>query len=224
MKREDLHIVNIRKDVVDMSKLLSKKQLMAGSWGNVSARIDKDSYAITPSGHSYETLTPDDIIIVNAEGAKLTGNLYPSTETKLHVAIYKKFPEAGAVIHTHSIFACTLAVLHRDLPPIIEDAAQVIGGTVTCARYALPGTETLAQNVLSAIGKKRAAFMANHGVVCWGRDLKEAYMTAELVEKAAEIYCTAATMGGAQELSQDDVEVMHNFYVQHYYKRQRGEE
>ena len=224
MKREDLHIVNVRKEVVATSQLLSKKALMAGSWGNVSARIDKDSYAITPSGHSYETLTPDDIIIVNREGVKMTGNSYPSTETKLHVAIYKKFPEAGAVIHTHSIFACTMAVLRHDLPPIIEDTAQVVGGSVDCAAYAMPGTEELAQNVLQALGKKRAAFMANHGVVCWGRDMKEAYMTAELVEKAAEIYCTAASLGGAKELSKKDVEVMHKFYVEHYFKRQRGEE
>jgi L-fuculose-phosphate aldolase len=224
MKREDLHIVNIRKAVVEMSKLLSKKALMAGSWGNVSARIDKDSYAITPSGHSYDTLTPDDIIIVNSDGVKMTGNSYPSMETKLHVAIYKHFPEAGAVIHTHSIYASTLAVLHKDLPPIIEDTAQVIGGAVTCAEYALPGTDQLAENVLTAMGKKRAAFMANHGVVCWGRDMKEAYMTAELVEKAAEIYCIASGMGGAKELSKKDVQVMHDFYVEHYFKRQRGEE
>jgi L-fuculose-phosphate aldolase len=223
-KNEDLHIINIRKEVVDISKMLSRQGLTTGSWGNISARIDKDSYAITPSGHSYETLTPDDIIIVNNKGIKMTGNLYPSSETKLHVAIYNQFKDSGAVIHTHSVFSSVMAVLHKDLPAIIEDTAQVVGGSVDCSQYAMPGTEELAKNVIAALGSKRAAFIANHGVVCWGRDMKEAYMTAELVEKASEIYCMASTMGGAKLLDPKEVEIIHNFYIEHYFKRQRGQE
>jgi L-fuculose-phosphate aldolase len=223
-KNEDLHIINIRKEVVDVSKMLSRQGLTTGSWGNISARIDKDSYAITPSGHSYETLTPDDIIIVNNKGIKMTGNLYPSSETKLHVAIYNQFKDSGAVIHTHSVFSSVMAVLHKDLPAIIEDTAQVVGGSVDCSQYAMPGTEELAKNVIAALGSKRAAFIANHGVVCWGRDMKEAYMTAELVEKASEIYCMASTMGGAKILDPKEVQTIHNFYIEHYFKRQRGQE
>jgi L-fuculose-phosphate aldolase len=208
MKREDLHIVNVRKEVVVTSQLLSKKALMAGSWGNVSARIDKDSYAVTPSGHSYDTLTPDDIVIVNSDGMKMTGNSYPSTETKLHVAIYKQFPEAGAVIHTHSILCQHLgraaqrpAAYHRRYGP-----GRIGGAVDLCGLRDAGHRGAGAERADRLWVRKRAAFMANHGVVCWGRDMKEAYMTAELVEKAAEIYCTAAGLGGAKELSKKDVE------------------
>jgi L-fuculose-phosphate aldolase len=210
--------------VLDMSKLISQRQLVAGSWGNVSARIDKNTYAITPSGRPYATMVLEDIAVIDSHGQKLTGNYLPSSETKLHVAIYQKFPEAGGIIHTHSIYACVLAACHKDLPPIMEDLVQVLGGPVTCAKYALPGTEELAQNVVAAMEHTSAAFMANHGLVCWGRDVKEAYLISELVEKTARIYCKTLALGPAQEISPEDAQIMHKFYLEHYSKRQRGEE
>jgi len=224
-QEQKLKITNLRKAIVASCKLLSQKQLMAGSWGNVSAKAASTTYAITPSGHGYDDLLDEDIVIINAQGAVLAGNLLPSSEAKLHLAIYQKFPQAGAIVHTHSIYASVLAVLHKTLPPIIEDAVQVIGGSICCAAYALPGTKELAHNVLIALeDNKHAAFLANHGLICWGRDLKEAVLTAELTEKAAKIYCTAQTLGSVQELKAEDVKTMHDFYLQHYSKRQRGEE
>lgn len=211
-------------EIVAVSQLLSSKQLVAGSWGNVSARVTESTYAITPSGRSYATLTAKDIVLINDREEKLAGTALPSSEAKLHLAIYQNFPQAGAILHTHSLYASTLAAAHKDLPPIMEDTVQVVGGRVNCARYALPGTEQLASNVVAALGDKRAALLANHGVVCWGRDLQEAVLTAELVEKAAQIYCMAANLGGAQELTPEAIKIIHAFYIQHYAKRQRGEE
>lgn len=221
---EETKLLTVRQAVADMGRLLLQKQLLAGTWGNISVRIDKDCYAITPSGAPYATMQAEDVVLINAKGEKVTGERTPSSETPLHVAIYKNLEAAQAIIHTHSIYASVLATARKDLPPIIEDLLQICGGSVCCAAYALPGTKELAKNVLKALGDKKAALMANHGLVCWGRDLQEALLTAEITEKAAQIYCIAASMGGAVQLSDEDVKVMHDFYEAHYAKRQRGDE
>ena len=221
---ESNNIIKAREGIVAMGIKMIDKKMMAGSWGNISVRIDKDLYAITPSGHNYESLTVDDIVIVNKDGDKVSGNLIPSTETALHIAIYKEYPQAKAVIHTHSIYASALAAMRKDLPPIIEDAVEIVGSTVRCAKYALPGTKELSKNAVEALGENRAALMANHGAVCWGEDLYEAFMIAEIVEKAAQIFCIASSMGGVVQLNEEQIAVMHKFYLEHYSKRQKGEE
>lgn len=154
----------------------------------------------------------------------LDGALIPSSELPLHLAIYKALPEANAVVHTHSIYASACAAARRDIPPLIEDMVQIMGGAVHCAEYALPGTEMLAQNVIKAMDGKRAALLANHGVAAWGVTLDEAMMVAGIVEKAAQLYCITQSLGGAVLLPQSDIDAMHGFYEAHYRKRQLGEE
>ena len=116
--------------------------------------------------------------------------------------------------------------MHKPIPALIEDLVQIIGGSVDVAEYALPGTEALAANAVKALQNKKAALLANHGVVCWGSSLNSALMTAEIVEKAAQIYYICETMGRAKLLPEADIAVMHDFYKQHYSKRQteKGDE
>lgn len=160
------------------------------------------------------------------QGNKIVGTLIPSSETPLHLAVYEAIPEAQAIVHTHSIYASACAAMHKPIPALIEDLVQIIGGSVDVAEYALPGTEALAANAIKALQNKKAALLANHGVVCWGSSLNSALMTAEIVEKAAQIYCICETMGGAKLLPESDIAVMHDFYKQHYSKRQteKGDE
>ena len=211
-------------DIVATGQKLLAEKLLAGSWGNLSVRIDDKRIAISPSGRGYDTLAPADIVVVDLNGKVVAGDLLPSSELPLHLAIYNNIKECGAIVHTHSIYASACAVARVAVPPIIEDLVQIIGGSVACAEYALPGTDLLANNVLTAMGSKRAVLMANHGVVTWGATLKEALMIAELTEKAAQIYYISKGLGGPVLLSDEDVELMHRFYTEHYSKRQRGEE
>lgn len=197
--------------------------MIAGSWGNLSIKIDENSCVITPSGRSYDSLDTDDVVLVDMSGQKLRGTLIPSSELPLHLAIYQALPEARAIVHTHSIYASACAAMHKPIPPLVEDLVQIIGGQVDVAEYALPGTQALAVNAIAALKNKKAALLANHGVVCWGATLETALMTAEIVEKAAQIYCICASMGGAVPLPESDIEIMHNFYQQHYLKRQMNE-
>ena len=217
-------IATMRQQIVETGHALIEKNLVAGSWGNISCRIDDKQFAITPSGRGYQTLQPDDIVVVDGKCSVIDGILIPSSESPLHAAIYAACPEAGAIIHTHSIYASALAAMHKSVPAYIEDIVQIIGGRVECAVYALPGTEELARNAVTAMGGRKAVLLANHGAVTWGKNLADALIVAEVLEKAAQIAIICQQCGGAVELPDEDIKVMHQFYTQHYQKRQQGEE
>ena len=244
----------IRQEVVDAGLTLAHSGMTIGTYGNISRRVNENCIAITPSGRDYEQLTAADIVITDlagevqkteasglaqemdgpdaeqgnrAKGSDKTASvlLRPSSELSLHLEIYKNFPEARAVVHTHSVYASALAVAHKDLPPIIEDLVQITGGAVRCTEYALAGTKLLGQKAVEAMqGGRSAALLANHGAVCWGRNLKEALATAQLLEKAAQIYCIAHSFGSPFPLNEKTVNTVHDFYLNHYSRRQRGEE
>lgn len=214
-----------RAAIVEMGRRLIEKRLVAGSWGNISCRAGQQAIAITPSGRGYEHLAPSDIVLLDNAGRVVDGERIPSSESKLHVAIYAACPEAQAVIHTHSIYASALAAMRRSVPAIIEDIVQICGGSVNCAEYAFPGTQQLADAAVKALAGRKAALLANHGAVCWGKSLDDALVVAEILEKAAQIAVICAGCGGkAYELDEADAAAMHSFYEQHYSKRQMGEE
>ncbi len=221
---EKLHYLEARQSIVEMGHQLTAKNLVAGSWGNISVRVGEGLYAITPSGRGYNHQQPQDIVIIDQNCMRVEGELTPSSESRLHTAIYAACPQAQAIIHTHSIYASALAAMHKAVPAIIEDLVMLIGGSVACAEYAMPGTEQLAVNAVQALQGRRAVLLANHGAVCWGKNLEDALMVAEILEKSAKIAIICQSCGGAVELSGEDVAVMHDFYEQHYSKRQLGEE
>ena len=213
-----------RESIVAMGKELIERKLVAGSWGNISVKLADGVYAVTPSGRGYANQKPEDIIIIDDACNTLDGELTPSSESKLHTAIYNACPEAKAIIHTHSIYASALAAMRKPVPAIIEDIVQIIGGRVNCAEYALPGTQELADNAVAALNGRKAVLLANHGAVCWGKSLEDALIVCEILEKAAQIAIICQSCGGAVELSNEDAEIMHDFYEKHYSKRQMGTE
>ena len=220
----EIQIADARKSIIEIGLKLLNKNLVAGSWGNISMKIDKDSYAITPSGRPYDLLREDDIIIVNSDGTKLAGFGIPSSELLLHLAIYKKYPMFNAIIHTHSIYASACAAMHRQIPPLLEDTAQISGGSIKVARYALAGTKELANNAVEAMGTSNAVLLANHGAVSCGKSLDEALIVAEIVEKSAHVHCITASVGESFPLPTNDIKILRNFYTEHYSKRQGGDD
>ena len=239
------NLEKIRQAVVDAGLVLAHSSMTIGTYGNISCRVDENHIAITPSGRDYEQLTSADIVVTDLEGgvqkidsddgnkSKDAGNnlgnnavpLRPSSELPLHLEIYKNFPEARAIVHTHSVYASALAVAHKDLPPVIEDLTQITGGAVRCTDYTIAGTKELGLKAVEAMeGGRSAALLANHGAVCWGRNMKGALATAQILEKAAQIYCIAHSFGSSFPLNETTVNTLHDFYMNHYSKRQRGEE
>lgn len=217
------HTERIKAEILAVGCAMLDQGLVTGTWGNISARIPGTPLiAITPSGKGYREIIPTDIVVVDVTGRIIEGAFKPSSELPLHLAIYKARADIQAVVHTHSVFASACAVAQQRIPPIIEDLVQLVGGSVEVADYALPGTDMLAKNIVVALGQKNAVLMANHGVVGCGQSLAEGMMACELVEKAAQIYIYANQIGGAKVLSNEDVAVMHEFYIEYYRERQQG--
>lgn len=208
--------MDIRSEIIRIGKALVKQGLVASTWGNISVKKDEESFYITPSGMEYEILEPDDLVLIDFTGKIIEGHRKPSSELSLHQAFYHFREDICAVVHTHSIYASAYSVLRKPIPPFIEDMAQVIGGAVEVAEYALPGTKELAQNAVNSLGNRGAILLANHGVVGVGPSLAEAYKACLLVEKTAHIGLTAQAIGQPVILSKDDVEWMRKAYLTSY--------
>lgn len=210
---ERLQLINGCTDLLSMG-------LNLGTWGNVSVINRKNGLVvITPSGVDYKSLKPEDLVIVNLNGDLVEGKLKPSIETGLHLEVYKTRDDVGAVAHTHSIFATAAAAARVPIPAVVEDMAQIIGGDVQVANYALPGTPELAVNAVKALESRNAVLLANHGAVGVGKNLKEAILACQVVEKTAQVYAYAKLFGNPVMLSQQDIEEMHSFYVNKYKQR-----
>ncbi len=209
-----------RQNVVAKGKEILASKLTIGTWGNISCRVpETDWFAITPTGMSYDTLVPDDIVVLDNHGVCVKGARLPSIELPLHLAVYRGRQDVQAIIHTHSTYATAMAAARKEIPGAVEDLVQIVGGNVRVNEYALPGTEQLGLNTLKALEDRNAVLLANHGMLGVGSSLDEALKVCQIVEKAAEIIIVAQLMGGVVELSPTDVEGMRNFYLHSYGQR-----
>jgi L-fuculose-phosphate aldolase len=178
-------------------KLLSTTQKLAelglnkGTSGNCSVRSG-DGFLVTPSGMGVEDMTPASMVQMCFDGSfelQVESNAKkPSSEWRFHRDIFASRPGINAVIHTHSMFATTLACLHKDIPPFHYMIAVVGGDTIRCAPYALFGSQALSDNALSALQDRKACLLANHGMIALGRDLEDALAVTVEVENLCEQY------------------------------------
>lgn len=181
------------------------RNLTTGSGGNLSIRLEAPAQVIiTPSGLEYNDMTPDDMVICDRRGTVMAGPHKPSSEIGFHLALYRQRPEIGAVVHTHSVYATTLACMHREIPPV-HYLVGFSGTKVPLAPYATFGTEALADAVAASIGQYNALLLANHGLVAVGRDLPTAFNVAEEIELVARIYYQTLVAGGAKILSEEQM-------------------
>jgi L-fuculose-phosphate aldolase len=196
--------------------------LVDGTWGNISARVSPELMAITPSGRDYRGIAAEDIVLVDVVTGEIKGGGKPSTETPLHAAVYRERPEIGAVVHTHSMSASTVAAARREVPPILDDFAQIVGPSLRTADYSLPGSGRMARAVVKAMRGRMAALLANHGAVAVGRDMKEALLCARMVEKGCRVFIEAEFLGGAKPLAPLEAWAMHKVFLAKYSKIERG--
>jgi L-fuculose-phosphate aldolase len=186
----------LRRDVVKGAKAIFTKGLVETGEGNVSVRNGKkEELFITPSFNQYETLKPNEIVHLNFEGKALSAGKLPSTEAKMHIAIYKSRPKVQAVIHTHSPFATMLSIVQKKIPIIMEEMYIFLGGSIDVSEFGEAHTIEIGDVALKALDIKNAALLANHGVIVCGKSLDHAIKFAELVEKLAKIYWGALQIG-----------------------------
>ena len=187
-----------RADLVAFARRMAGDGLALGTSGNLSVRR-QDTIAITPSGVPYERMSPADICLVRLGGTPLPG-LRPSTETPMHLAVYRA-TGAGAIVHTHSPFVVALSTVLDELPAVHYAMAD-LGGIVRVAPYVRFGTPELAQSAVAALAGRSAVILRNHGALTCGPDLARAYHRAATLEWLARGYWHASLAGTPHTLTE----------------------
>jgi len=197
-----------REEIVFFGRKLLASKLTTGSGGNLSIFDRKLGYiAIKPTGVDYHEMKPEDVVVINPAGEIVDGCLKPSSEVSLHLGLLKARPDMNAVIHTHQVYATTLACLNWEIPAV-HYLVGFSGNKVPLAPYATYGTPELAHNIVQAISHYNACLMANHGIVTIGANLLEAFNVAEELELVARLYYQTKCIGTPKILSDQEMEVV----------------
>lgn len=184
---------SLRHALITTAKTLLDARLNNGTAGNVSLRVDQ-GFLITPSGLHPGRCGPEDVVRMDLDG-RPSGSRKPSSEWRFHLDLYAGRPEVGAIIHTHSPFATTLACQRRDIPAFHYTVARFGGNDLRCAPYAAFGSAELSRVLQVALRGRSACLMANHGATVLGRDLDDAVELAFELELLCELYWRALQGG-----------------------------
>jgi L-fuculose-phosphate aldolase len=208
-----------RQSVIDAGLDLTRTGLSPQQSGNVSIRF-RDGMLITPTGMAYSDPLPGDIVWMTLDGHIPAGIRRPSSEWRMHAAIYAARADAQAIVHAHSDFAVTLAVMKRDIPPFHYMVAVLGGRDIRCAPYATFGTQELAGYAVAALRDRKACLLAHHGQIALGGGIKEALKLAHEVETLSAQYWRALQIGEPPLL--DDAEMARVVETFRSYGQQSG--
>lgn len=200
MQRED----GLAEEVLLTARGINTSGINRGTAGNVSARCAEDGFLITPTGMEYAAIQAADIVPMTWDG-RGCGTRKPSSEWRFHRDIYQARPEIGAVIHTHSPFATTLACLGCEIPPFHYMIARFGGKNVRCADYATFGSQALSEAALLALHERQACLLAHHGMIVCAANLKQALALAIEFETLCEQYWRVLQIGTPRLLPDDEM-------------------
>ncbi len=193
------------REIVDVSRRLSAKGLVAATDGNVTARLGNGNFLSTRTALNKALTTANDIVEVNAMGEPVSSPLKPSSELGMHLFIYQERTDIGAVVHAHPPYATAFAVAGLGLDGCVFPEVIVGLGAIPLAEYATPSTPEVAASLAPFVKSATAILLKNHGVVTYGRDLNEAYDKMEKVEHAAHILLLARILGGEEKLTAEQL-------------------
>ena len=197
-----------RESIVEYGKKLVTSNLTKGTGGNLSAfNREKGLFAISPSGIDYFKIKVEDVVVMDLEGNKVDGDRVPSSEYEMHRIFYANREDIDALIHTHTMYATTLACLNWELPPVHYMVA-LAGLNVRCAKYATYGTRELAENAFEAMKDRKAVLLANHGLLAGADTLANAFNITEEIEYCAELYYRAKSIGEPVILPEEEMVLM----------------
>ncbi|MCU1353104.1 MAG: ribulose-5-phosphate 4-epimerase-like epimerase or aldolase [Acidimicrobiales bacterium] len=182
-------------EVLAAAKQMLADGLVEGTSGNISGRLEDGLVCLSPSSVPYDTMTLDDLVIVDLDGKVVSGERSPTTEKDLHLGALRRYPELGSVIHTHAVYATMFALAHEAVPAVIEEVVVYVGGDVPCCAYKGTGTAALGDEVADHLADRGAALLANHGLVTCASSPTKALHIAALVERTAKIVWGARAMG-----------------------------
>jgi len=207
----------LREQVWKLHLELPKSGLVMWTGGNVSARDPETGLVvIKPSGVKYADLRPEHLVILDADGKIVEGDLKPSSDTASHLYIYRHRPDVNGAVHTHSPYATAFAALGRPIPVYLTAMGDEFGGPVPCGGFALIGGEQIGQVVVESIGSSPAVLLKNHGVFTIGQTVEAAVKAAVMVEDVARTVWLALQLGQPDEIPPEDVAKLHHRYTHVY--------
>lgn len=199
-----------REDIVQIGRLVFQKEWAASNHSNISIRLDTERILATPTGMCNGMMHPDDLIVLDDGGKKISGHREETSEINMHLAIYNLRPDIRAVVHARPPVATGFAAAGKPLNPALLPEAII--ACVPIAEYDQPGTmELLIEPMRPLIPKHNALLLVNHGAVCYGEDVFQAYFRMETVEHSARIQLFAQLVGGPKVLPRREVdELLHS--------------
>lgn len=212
MLLEDLRI-----QLVEAGRTISKSGMVASTQGNISV-CDREQglMAITPSGMDYDLTTPADIVVTDLHGKVIDGERRPSSELPVHAYYYRARQDIQALVHTHSPFATALSLVNKEVPPVMAQLAEAVGGSVPVAPFVIGGSEEMGRISLEVMGEKNAVLLKNHGVIAVGKNLPSALFVAMMVEDTAKVYTYACIHGTPDPIPQEFNEAIRNWFKEGY--------
>jgi len=188
---------DVRAQVLHVAQAMHAAGLVVGTAGNVSGRLPGgDTVCMTPSSLPYETMTLDDLVVVDLDGHKVgDAGGSPTSEKVLHLDCYRAYPEVGGVVHTHAPHASMFALVREPIPAAIEEVVIYLGGDIPCTDYRMTGTDELGVEVAAKLADRSAALVANHGLVCIGKHAEDALHASLVTERTAQIVWGARALG-----------------------------
>ena len=192
----------VRAQVLRVAQAIHAAGLVVGTAGNVSGRMpDADTVCMTPSSMAYDTMTVDDLVIVDLDGHKVDeGGGSPTTEKVLHLDCYRRYPEVGGVVHSHAPYASMFALVRQPIPAAIEEVVIYLGGDIPCCDYRRTGTAELGSEVAAKLVDRSAALVANHGLVSIGAHAEDALHASLVAERTAQIVWGARALGSVHQI------------------------
>ena len=180
-----------KEEVLWGCRLMVERGYLLGTVGNLSARADgTDLVVITPTSLPYDTMTEEDLVVINLNGEIVSGKHQPSIECSMHLGVYRARPELRALVHTHSKYATTVSLIKElDIMPAIDtEQSLYLGGDINIVPFAFPGSKELAEYVKEGIGTNAGLLMANHGALGVGISMKDAVIASDIIERNSEMY------------------------------------
>jgi L-fuculose-phosphate aldolase len=205
-----------RHEIAETGRRLEAEGLLSTTAGNLSARVAPERIAITPTAIPYPRVQAADVVITDLAGNVVDGERRPSSELPFHTAIHRARPDVGGVVHTHSPYATTLAVMRRPIPAVHYVIASFGVTEIPVVGYETYGSDALAQRLEEvAASGANGALLANHGAVAFGASLEQAAMHASLLEFLAATYYRALVAGGPVLLPDDEIARVMRRYETH---------
>lgn len=205
---EQLSYMEMREQICDVCHKMWQLGWVAANDGNVSARLDDGTFLATPTGMSKSFITPDKLVRIDADGNVLEGapGLRPSSEIKMHLRCYQERPDVNSVLHAHPPTATGYAVAHKALDEYSMIETVIAIGSVPVTPYGTPSTYEVPEAIAPYLGEHDVVLLMNHGALAVGSDVITAYYRMETLELFAKISLTAHLLGGAKEISRENID------------------